>query len=513
MKSLTPDQIEILESVRDNRRTAALASHAIGKTFVAAIAANWWYDCWDQHIVYITAPNWQQALGLTFKQIKLFRYQRRLPGDILESGRVRDTDKSLEPGHFIKALNAESGEGFQGEHTSPILVILEEAVGVPPYIWAAADGLMTHPACRFLTICNPTDKATPMGDASESSLYNVLRISALDHPNIREELAGRPPLYEKAVRLLWLREMLEKEAEIAHTLEGDAFEYYSLPVIDRALEGVPVPDDAERWFYLPTADFQGRVLGIWPTQASSNVIPLGWLEVLPVLPDYDGIPEIGCDVARFGDDRTTICTRCGPRVWELKALRHMDNLAVTEALREACQTAATRAGCNPKDIPVRIDVTGGLGTGPFDILKSEGFNAIPVNAGETASDNEFFARRRSEMWFTTRERVRQKQLDLSLLPARVKKDLIRELSAPKYKLDLSGRKVVEPKEKTKELLGASPDLADALNLAFARTEKWWENKELLAWMAARGSTTPPPNSPPAPVEAQGFLSYMNSKTP
>ncbi|MGH9761389.1 MAG: hypothetical protein ACREDR_20405, partial [Blastocatellia bacterium] len=122
-------------SVRDNRYTAVKASHAIGKTFSAGVAANWWYDCWSEHIVYITAPTWSQALGLTFKEIKMFRRGLRLPGVILETGLVRDRNKSREGRHFIRALNAESGEGFQGEHSAPILIILEEAVGVPMYIW------------------------------------------------------------------------------------------------------------------------------------------------------------------------------------------------------------------------------------------------------------------------------------------------------------------------------------------------------------------------------------------
>src|SRR5688500_1306695 len=58
---LTPEQEEMLRAIRDNRRVAIKASHAIGKTFTAAVAACWWYDCWPKHIVYVTAPTWPQA--------------------------------------------------------------------------------------------------------------------------------------------------------------------------------------------------------------------------------------------------------------------------------------------------------------------------------------------------------------------------------------------------------------------------------------------------------------------
>src|ERR1043165_5161578 len=61
---LTPDQDAMLQSILDNRRTLVKASHSVGKTFTAAVAASWWYDCWTRHIAYVTAPTWPQALGL-----------------------------------------------------------------------------------------------------------------------------------------------------------------------------------------------------------------------------------------------------------------------------------------------------------------------------------------------------------------------------------------------------------------------------------------------------------------
>jgi hypothetical protein len=50
------------------------------------------------------------------------------------------------------------------------------------------------------------------------------------------------------------------------------------------------------------------------------------------------------------------------------------------------------------------------------------------------------------------------------LPKEIRTKLERELATPKYKAP--GQKVVEEKSKTKERLGASPDLADGANLSF-----------------------------------------------
>lgn len=460
---LTPDQNTMLTSIRDNRYTEVLASHAIGKTFTAAVAASWWYDCWFQHICYITAPSWGQALGLTFKQLKTMRRTLQLPGNILDTGWIKDPDRVKEGAHYVQALNAETGEGFQGEHSAPILIVIEEGVGVPRYIWEAAKGLMTHPDCRMFVIGNPTDEATEFGQAASSDKFHVMSISALDHPNIKAELNAQPPPFPDAVRLLWVYEQLKDECDITESLTEDAFEFYSLEQIQRALNGQPAED--ERCYYLPTASFQGRVLGQFPTQADQQVIPRTWLRYQPVQKP-SGMPEIGCDIARFGDDRTTIFLRQGACVLSVRILRKMDTVEVESALKDVAEEGARAAGAGAeaKRIKIKIDITGGLGAGPCDNLKRDGYTVIGVNSSETAEDSEQYKNKRSELWFQMRQRARDKRLDLSRLRKDIREQLEKELSAPKYKSP--GQKVVEDKAQMKSRLGYSPDLADGCNLAF-----------------------------------------------
>lgn len=471
---LTPDQELMLLSILNNRRTLVKASHAVGKTKIAAVAANWWYDCWGRHIVYITAPTWPQALGLTFKQVKTDRRNQKLSGTILETGLVKDTDQLREGEHFIRALNAERGEGFQGEHSAPILIIIEEGVGVPKYIWDAAEGLMTHPDNRLFVIGNPTDETTEFGTASESSLYHVMSISALDHPNIQAELRCEPPPIPDAVRLLWLYEMLTKECEQVESAVEDAFEFVALEQIKNALEGRPA-DLSQTAIYMPTAYFQGRVLGEFPTQADQQVIPKTWLKFQPRLEPADtDVPELGCDVARFGDDRSTVFSRRGPCVLNARELRKMDADVVADACRDEALRCAREWKPNlpsdeqerlAKKFRIKVDVTGGLGVAPVVLLRGWGYTPIEINSSERANNQEQYKNKRSELWFDTRERAREKRLDLSWLRQDIRERLKRELSAPKYKAP--GQKIVEPKAETKSRLGQSPDLADGLNLAFA----------------------------------------------
>lgn len=462
----------MLQSIVDNRYTLVKASHAIGKTMTAAVALSYWYDCWSRHIGYVTAPTWDQSFGLTFKQLKGLRRERNLPGIILERI-IKDADKNREGDHYVKALNAERGEGFQGEHSAPILIVIEEGPGVPKYIWDAIGGLMTNPLCRVFAIGNPTDEATEFGIASESALYHTMSISALNHPNIRAELQGNPAPIPDAVRLLWLYEMLEKECERVDTPSEESFPFVSLPEIEKALHGQSA-NTSEQWHYMPTAYFQGRVLGEFPTQADQQVIPKAWLKHQLVLQPADtDVPELGCDVARFGDDRTTIFVRRGPCLLKGREIRKMDIVEVATACRDEALEAARelRLGLTKEDnerlaktFKVKVDVTGGLGAGPCDLLKNWGYKAVPVNSSSQAKDKEQYKNVRSELWFDTRERARTKRLDLSRLRKDIRERLEREFSAPKYKAP--GQKVVEDKATMKKRLGYSPDLADGANLTF-----------------------------------------------
>lgn len=469
---LTDAQVQVLYSLIHNRRTSVKAHHSLGKTFIAAVALLWWIDAWLSHIGYVTAPTWGQALGLTFKQAKRLAIFNRLDFDILDSGLIRDKDKFRATERFVKALNAENGEGFQGEHTAPILIVIEEAIGVPNYIFDASEGLMTHPDCRILEIFNPTDESTKAGEHCESSAYEVFSFSALDHPNIEAELNCDVVPFEGAVRLQWLLEQIRTECEVVEVKEGekpppDCFEFYTEAVIADAVNGTPKTKGSPKCWYKPTAFFQGRVLGEFPTEASNKVIPPGWLKSLPVMELHkDREVQIGCDVARFGDDRTTIFARCGAVALVGKELRKFDTVAVADAVEELIKDVAKMLGREDfKSWPIAIDVTGGLGAGPADTLRSRGYNVRAINSSESAHNEDMFRNKRSELWFCVRDRAKEKNIDYSRLGPDLKRKLTKELSTPLYKIQ-SGKKVVEDKADTKKRLDASPDLADGFNLTY-----------------------------------------------
>jgi len=110
---------------------------------------------------------------------------------------------------------------------------------------------------------------------------------------------------------------------------------------------------------------------------------------------------------------------------------------------------------------ILVDVIG-LGAGVVDRLSELGLPVRGVNVGETAAISDRFMRLRDELWFRARDWLAEGSAKLADDDA-----LIAELTAPKYKIESSGKVKVEAKDEMKKRGLRSPDLADAFCLTFA----------------------------------------------
>ena len=162
---------------------------------------------------------------------------------------------------------------------------------------------------------------------------------------------------------------------------------------------------------------------------------------------------LGVDVARYGDDRTVIFKRQGLVAFEPIILRGADSMAV------AARVAGVMDEWDADG--VLVDGSGGYGAGVIDRLRQLGRRVLEVQFGGKATDPRF-VNKRTEMWWLVKEWLEAG----GVIPDGV--DLVRELAAPTYSLDNArGLFALEPKDKIKERIGVSPDLADALALTFA----------------------------------------------
>lgn len=170
-------------------------------------------------------------------------------------------------------------------------------------------------------------------------------------------------------------------------------------------------------------------------------------------PSPDDDEQIGCDVARFGDDTTQMYRRKGMKIVDHKELIKASTDRVANELWDF-------GGRNPY-MRFLVDV-GAMGAGVIDQLRRLGAeNVVEIGFGANAADTERYADCASEMWFTFP--VARAQIPDDLL-------LVDELAGRRYGYvkgsGESDRRKVEPKGDYKKRLGRSPDKADALIMTY-----------------------------------------------
>lgn len=455
-----PVQEEIAQALLEPPyKVAVPASHSVGKTWLAAALTSWHYDTFDDSVTITTAPTYRDVVDLLWSEV---RRQRTAAG----KGGFRGTNLPElwdHAGHYAKGYTAERGESFQGRHFDRMGFVFDEAVGVDATFWTTTSS-MFKPNGRhwWLTIFNPTDTSSQAYREVMSGGWRVITMSALDHPNLLAN-PGMPLPYPAAVDAeqfsQWVKDWCDPIAPE-----------------DRTEDDIEWPRGSGCW-YRPGPDMEARGLGRWPSAATFGVWSEALWKLASVLyaglwPPPEELPELGVDLATFGDDYSAIHGRWGPV--SLHHERHNGWLpdAVAGRAKLLCADLAERANrvrpsgtrpVRPEEIPVKFDSDG---NGGGFLSHAQGYRFLPVSASARAIRPDRYPNRRSELWFGTAERARRALLDLSRL-SREHRDLLRQqLLAPRWAPDGAGLRTVERKLETKKRLKCSPDDADALNLAY-----------------------------------------------
>ena len=420
-------QAAVMRALVDHRKVAVRSCHGSGKSHLASRLVAWWLDVHppDDTFVVTTAPTFPQVRAILWRYIRQVHRRGQLPGRVNQTEWLIDDELVA----FGRKPADHDAAGFQGIHARHVLVVVDEACGIPESLWYAIDSLTTNVGCAILAIGNPDDPTAYFRKINqEGSGWHVEHISAFDSPN----LTGEPVSQRLAETLISAEWVAEKAAEW----------------------GVDNPV------------YTSKVLGEFPTQDPHAVvriedvtrcrildIPRNPGELLPV--------ELGIDVGG-GGDLTVIRERRGPvagREWTSRSDRP-EELAPL-AVRAILDTGATS---------VKVDSIG-IGWGLIGELRNRAARqehaatVVAVNVAEKASDPTKYYNLRSEMWWNARERSAARVWDLGSMDAA--DQTVAELVEPRWTLDGAGRIKVESKDDIKARAhGRSPDHADALNLAF-----------------------------------------------
>lgn len=469
---LSPDQEEIGRSaLKPPYCVKVRAGHSVGKTMIAAVLVNWFYDTRNPGLTVTTAPSSRAVVKLLWAQIRL---QRKAAGlDDVFRGNVAPHMGDAED-HWAEGFTAQKGESFQGQHPEYMMFVFDEDEGIEPQYYTTT-GTMFVPNGKhiWLSFGNPTTTTSEsyrqeqLSKEDGSPKWKLFTISALNHPNVIAGLAGKPIPISSAVTV--------------EQIDGWVQDWCTpIDPRDRDSDSIEWRPGTNRW-YKPGPLFQSRVLGMRPTSATDAV----WSEAAFNRAVSTGltwqwavhIPELGVDVARFGDDWTVLHGRQGPCSILHEAGNGWPVDVTVGRIIDALKTLADRFNrdrppdkvipyLDPKKIPVKCD-DDGVGGGVTDLLHAQGYNVHPVNAGTIPNAVEDYPNRRSELWFDVATRARNGMLDLTRLDKAVIGRLRQQAMTPKYTVDYAGRRVVEPKKDTKKVLGRSPDDMDSLNLAYS----------------------------------------------
>lgn len=446
-------------------------------TFLGAALTNWYYDCYNPGVCITTAPTARDVTDLLWKEVRQLRKTRwDFKGDVMPML----TDG---PNHYAKGYTGTTAEAFHGRHDDHLFFIIDEATGVGEHVFRGIKSMFKPNGKHFwLMLLNPIDTTTPVYAEEQSGQYKVIRLSALEHPNIVAELKGEEPPIPAAVDMSVLNQWFIDWFEEVHPDDkrpGDivwppdwSLKHGALQRIGKGRQRVLRPD----------VNGQARVLGLWPSASEWSVWnEKAWQAACRTLPDQKplpldwlSLPQIGCDVSRGGGDKTEVIVQCDLIALEHRVGSAWDVSRTAAVLKEyAAKWVAEynrnrRLGtplADAREVPIKVD-DDGVGGGVVDVLRADGYNAIGVGAGTVAQKPDKYPLMRDQLWFEIVMAANKDMIDVSRLPEKSLVELKRQAMAVRFENDFRGRRYVWHKDKTRKAIGRSPDGMDALNLAF-----------------------------------------------
>ena len=361
-----------------------------------------------------TAPTGRQLHDILWAELA-FWLKRCALKDIFEYRRDKIFVKGFKEWYAVARTvpkdSKDLNDTLAGFHAPWLLILVDEASGVPDPVFTALDGAMTQKDSYILLISNPVSTGGYFYDTitdreGRGKDYYVMTFSALDSPLV-------DPSYEEHII----------------TRYGKDSPMYRAKVLGEPIElrdSVVVPPDVFDEVVNKNRDItQGSVV-------------------------------LGVDVARGGDDLTVICHRRGNSIVDWTEFPTNDTLyLVDEIIRIWRSRYSDELFC------VVVDAAN-IGAGVYDLLRQQRLFPVVGHVGsEKATQDKSYRNRRTEIY----HRLSQSFKDLHF-PVRPPDRLKKELANLRFELD--GEQIeMEDKKKFKKRMGFSPDYADALSLTFA----------------------------------------------
>jgi len=392
-------------------RMAVASGHGIGKSTLSAWLTTWILCTRPHSRGTLSASSWQQLNARTWATLTRW-LQAGIVAPLLEISQNKIWFRDAGDRWFAiaQSCSPENATSFQGQHAadSTSFFVFDEASGVDDRIFEAALGGLTDGEPMMFLFGNPTQPSGFFHRAcfgSDRNYWLARSVSSWD-----AKFTNKEQLAE------W------------RTQWGETSDWYKV-----------------------------RVLGEPPTSAFNQLIETSWVAAARKFKaeGYEQFPKIfGCDVARYGDDRSVVMLRQGRRAQTLGIFRGIDTVQFAERI------AALIEEHHPAAVVVDCD---GLGVGTFDALRHRGYEKLhEFHGGGRPNDPNAYFNRRAEIWKLMADWLKAGSCQI---PDSVEMEL--DLCGSQYGFSPKGAIQLEPKDALKSRGLASPDLADALAMTFA----------------------------------------------
>jgi hypothetical protein len=407
-------QQDFLQAVASGERKISIRSgHGVGKSTTASWAMLWFLLTRYPVKVVVTAPTSAQLYDALFAELK--RWVKELPQpvqDLLDVKQERIELKASATEAFISARTsrAEQPEALQGVHSDNVMLVADEASGVPEAVFEAAAGSMSGHNALTILLGNPV--------RSSGFFFDT-------HNRLKDEW--------------WTRRV---------------------SCIDSTRVSKEYVDDMKSRYGEESNAFRIRVLGEFPRSDDDTIIPMDLLESAKHRDTraYEDAPIVwGLDVARFGSDSSVLCKRQSNVVHTLERWRNLDLMQLTGAV------VSQYEACDHKSRPTEILVDSiGLGAGVVDRLRELNLPARGINVSESPAMGGTYLNLRAELWHKAKAWLEKRDCKIPN-----NEDLIGELATVRYTFTSNGKIKIESKDDIRRRGLKSPDMADAFVLTFA----------------------------------------------
>ncbi|MFA5151744.1 MAG: hypothetical protein WC554_04200 [Clostridia bacterium] len=420
VEKMTEQQIELFLSVAKNKKITVRSGHGAGKDGAISVIILWFMITRPYAKVACTAPTNRQLKDVLMSEISKWLRQSVVADEFVVRRDIifhREAPKEwwvrfISPS--VRATKEEQAETLAGLHADHLLIVCDEASGVPDPTFIPLEGALTQPDNIVILIGNMTRNSGYFYDTH----------------------------FHAAISQSWCK--LHWRSDKSSLVDP------SMPLLFAQKYGID------------SNVYRIRVLGEPPLQDENTLIPL-WTAQQCIGNEFeveeDEPINLGVDVARYGDDDSIILPRKGLKILPWETHRKLNTIDLGGFINQTYQELEA-SGCG-------IDVVG-VGGPVFDWLEKHNLkNIFPINVTFASSDIAKYHRLRDELWCRVRDvcLLGMYSFPTDKVAGQVETlgdQLANELATVRYTFNAHGGYVIESKKDLKARGIKSPNIADAL---------------------------------------------------